>query len=288
MKLAAGYIVFDGLETLEASIRSIRESVDFVIVSYQTISWGNTSCQPTMIPTLQRLKEMRLIDELLEFKDFRPSSLTTASDVLQAKHFECLKRQSTLTKALELGATHYLSMDADEFYVKSQFESAKSLIISEKLDATAVKYINYVTPTLNQGYSRFKVPFIYRIGHGSRHTPSQFMFGEIDPTRGLHDESYIRSKVLDPELITMHHMEMVRLDLSLKYESSSRMFRDRKKIPVLVDDIQRAKSASVLKFTDMHFGDTQTGSKADIPLIECEDQFRVNDLLKQYQKVNCL
>jgi hypothetical protein len=41
MKLAAGYIVFDGLETLESSIKSIRNSVDLIIVSYKTVLISN-------------------------------------------------------------------------------------------------------------------------------------------------------------------------------------------------------------------------------------------------------
>ena len=118
MKLSAGYVVFDGLETLEKSIRSIRQSVDFVLVSYQTVSWGNTNCSPNLVPTLEKLKKEGLIDEIMEFTKFRPSSLTTAEDVLRAKVYECNKRQSLLERSLELGATHYLSMDADEFYVK--------------------------------------------------------------------------------------------------------------------------------------------------------------------------
>ena len=113
MKLSAGYVVFDGLETLEKSIRSIRQSVDFVLVSYQTVSWGNTNCSPNLVPTLEKLKKEGLIDEIMEFTKFRPSSLTTAEDVLRAKVYECNKRQSLLERSLELGATHYLSMDAD-------------------------------------------------------------------------------------------------------------------------------------------------------------------------------
>lgn len=283
MKLAAGYVVFDGLETLESSIKSIRSSVDIVIVSYQKISWGNTQCSPNLIPTLESLKARGLIDEIMEFTKFVPSSLVTPGEVLRAKSYECLKRQSTLEKALKLGATHYLSMDADEFYVKSQFDEAKAQIINDGLDATAVRYINYLTPTLNQGLSKFKVPFIYRIGPKSKHSAVQFMFGDIDPTRGIEDESYTRARIFDTSTIVMHHMEMLRADLLGKYQASSRFFRDRAALTTLAEDIENAKKTGLLEYRAIHFGDSLSGLNSQHKLIQCEDIFGLSDLLKHSQ-----
>ena len=273
MKLAIGYIVFDGLETLEGSIQSIRESVDLVLVSYQLVSWGNTKASPELLPKLQELKAKGLIDHIIEFKNFIPSSLVTPGEVLQAKSYECEKRQSLLNLARSLRATHYTSMDADEFYVKSEFEIAKQIIINENLDATAVKYINYLTPTLHQGYSKFQVPFIYKLGKFSCHHAQQTCFSGIDPTRGILDESYTRIKVFDREIITMHHMEMVRKDLLGKYQSSSRFFRDRGPLPLLVNDIEKAKSSDTLIYSKIHFGDTPTGQNTPKELFESPDLF---------------
>lgn len=273
MKLAVGYIVFDGLETLEASIRSIRDCVDLVIVSYQTVSWGGTECSPLLVPTLERLKANGLIDVIMEFTKFGPSSLTTPNDVILAKRYECDKRQSCLDKALELGATHYTSMDADEFYLKAQFEEAKRQIIQDRLQATAVRYINYLTPTLHQGYSRFKVPFIYEIGPKSRHHSAQFMFSDVDPTRGIADDSYTRARVFERDVITMHHMEMVRKDLLGKYLASSRYFKNRDALPILAEDIEHAKGTGELRFRAIHFGDSLSGLNKNLVLTECEDLF---------------
>jgi hypothetical protein len=273
MKLSAGYVVFDGLETLEKSILSIRESVDLILVSYQTVSWGNTKCSEDLIPTLQRLKDEGLIDEILEFKDFVPSSLVTSEEVLRAKAYETRKRQSLLRRSLALGATHYLSMDADEFYVKSEFDEAKRQIVKEDLQATAVRYINYLTPTLHQGYSQFRVPFIYRIGERSQHGPAQFIFAGVDPTRGIIDESITRSRIFSQDVITMHHMEMVRKDLLGKYQACSRFFMHREQLPVLVEDIRTAQTKKELMFRAIHFGDSLSGPNKKMELTECEDQF---------------
>lgn len=275
MKLAAGYIVFDGLETLEHSIRSIRQNVDLVIVSYQKVSWGGTLASPRLVPTLESLNSAGLIDELIEFTMFRPTSLRTAAEAMNAKKFELNKRQGCLELAKSRGCTHYMSMDADEFYRDSEFKAAKALIESENLDATAVHYVNYVTPTLHRGYSRWKVPFIYRITANSRHHVLQTHFSGIDPTRGMLDENYVRVKVFDKELISMHHMEMVREDLLAKYVASSRFFPNRDLLPTLAEDITKSKDLGVLKFTKSHLGDTND-PREEQKLFQCENEFGIS------------
>lgn len=273
MKLAAGYVVFDGLETLGASLKSIRNQVDIVIVSYQTVSWGGTCAKPELIPTLNELKRAGLIDHIIEFKNFRPSSLKTPESVIQAKAFELNKRQGCLALARELGATHYLSMDADECYRESEFAWAKSEIETNSLDATALHYINYVTPTLHRGHSRWKIPFIYRITPDCRHHNLQQIFSGIDPTRGLLDEGYRKSRVFERGLISMHHMEMVRHNLAEKYRASSRYFPNREKIPVLEQDIVAAQQTGSLRFTGPHLGDDDP--KSSVKLIECDNEFGI-------------
>lgn len=274
MKLAAGYIVFDGLETLEGSIRSIRNNVDEIIVSYQKISWGGTEAQPDLIQRLEEMRERKLIDHIIEFTKFRPSILRTPGEVLQAKKFELNKRQDCLSIALSHDCTHYLSMDADEFYREEEFKEAKRQIESENLDATAVHYINYVTPTLHRGYVRWLVPFIYRITPRTRHHVMQTHFSGIDPTRGMIDDSYVKWKVFDKEQISMHHMEMLRKDLTGKYLASSRFFPNRALLPILAEDVHDSVESGVLKFTASHLGDT-SNPKEGQQLFECENEFRL-------------
>jgi len=274
MKLAAGYIVFDGLETLESSIKSIRNSVDLIIVSYQTVSWGGTKASPDLIPTLESLKKRGLIDNLIEFTMFRPTSLKSAGEVMNAKKFELNKRQGCLTLALKNNCTHYMSMDADEFYRESELINAKLYIEENKLDATAVHYINYVTPTLHRGYSRWRVPFIYRITEQTRHHVMQTHFAGIDPTRGLIDDSYRKAITFDKSVITMHHMEMVRTNIVEKYVASSRFFPNRDLLPIIADDISRAKETGILTFTKAHLGDTPNPKEEQL-LISCDNEFNI-------------
>lgn len=274
MKLAAGYVVFDGLETLGASLKSIRNQVNIIIVSYQTVSWGGTSAKPGLVQELNELKAQGLIDHIIEFKNFRPSTLKTPESVIQAKAFELNKRQGCLNLARELGATHYLSIDADECYREKEFAWAKSEIEKNSLDATALHYINYVTPTLHRGYSRWKIPFIYRITPSCRHHNLQQIFSGVDPTRGLLDEDYRKSRVFERELISMHHMEMVRHDIGEKYRASSRYFPNREKIPILEQDIVTAQQTGALKFTGPHLGDDDP--KKSTQLIKCDNEFGID------------
>lgn len=275
MKLAAGYIVFDGLETLEKSIQSIRKQVDIVIVSYQTTSWGGTICSPELIPTLNRLKAKGLIDHLIHFTKFIPSALKNPGEVMNAKRFELNKRQDCLTYAVKNKCTHYLSMDADEFYREDEFKKAKDIIEHDKLDATAVKYINYVSPTLHRGVSRWKVPFIYRITPHTRHHVMQTNFSGIDPTRGLVDDSYKKDKVFDETIICMHHMEMLRKDLVSKYLASSRFFPNRQTLPDLAKDVELSRETKQLIFTRSHLGDTTNPREAQ-ELFDCENEFNID------------
>jgi hypothetical protein len=102
------------------------------------------------------------------------------------------------------------------------------------------------------------------------------MFSDIDPTRGIADDSYERSRVFDPGTITMHHMEMIREDLVGKYQASSIFFRNRKLLPTLSEDIERAKDTGKLKYNAIHFGDTVKDLSTEFELIKCEDQFRLS------------
>ena len=274
MKLAAGYVVFDGLETLEASIRSIRSTVDYVIVSYQTVSWAGTESPTDIVATLHSLRKKGLIDHILEFTKFIPTTLTSPESVMMAKQFELNKRQSCLELAKKLGATHYMSIDADEFYRESELTWAKQEIKEKGLDATALHYINYVTPSLHRGHSRWKIPFIYRVTPNCRHYAAQHIFTGVDPTRGLTDDSYHKTRVFERDLISMHHMEMVRKDLTSKYLASSRYFLNRERVTEITRDVKSAVDTGILEFNGLHLGDSDN-PKEPVKLIRCENEFGI-------------
>jgi hypothetical protein len=269
MKLGVSYILFDGVELLESSIRQIREHVDHITVIHQKTSWFGNSASSTILPELARLVNLKLVDQIIEFKNFTPKYSKTRNDILAVKDFERTKRQVGLDNALAHGCTHYLCMDIDEFYKTSEFKAAKDLIIQEGYTATAASFINYVNvPTIHRGYDPNRVPFICKIEEGSKMT--KFFFVRCDPTRGILN-GLTKTIDFDPNIITMHHMETVRKDLTLKYQSTTRGIFDRDRTPELVERIKRvSKNTQVFDFNKIIFpGVTESR------LTHCENIFNI-------------
>ena len=233
MKLGVSYIVFDGVELLEYSIRQIRKHVDFLQVIYQNKSWfGHPLPKENMIE-LNRLKKIGLIDELTMFSSF---SVLTARNANMSKSFEKRKRQTGLASCLRQKCTHYLCMDVDEFYIEEDFKNAKEEIKINGYTSTAVKYINYVgIPTLHRGSDGMVVPFICMISNKSMMT-SHF-FKKCDPTRGIQNVGN-KKHMFPPNKLIMHHMETIRKDILLKYQSTTRSLINRAKTNELASNIR--------------------------------------------------
>ena len=118
-KLGITINAFDASELLEQLISEIRDQVDWIAAIYQKRSyWGNPMSKGDM-NELNRLKEMGLIDELVEF---RPNFSK------YSREQECDKRNMGIDLAKKRGMTHVLNIDADEFYDKDQFANAINLI----------------------------------------------------------------------------------------------------------------------------------------------------------------
>jgi hypothetical protein len=269
MKLGVSYILFDGVELLESSIRQIREHVDHITVIYQKTSWFGDRVPSNISPELSRLVNIKLVDQIIEFRNFTPKRSKTRNDILAVKDFERAKRQVGLDNALAHGCTHYLCMDIDEFYKPSEFKAAKDLIIKEDYASTAVSFINYVNvPTIHRGYDPNRVPFICKIEKDSK--MSKFFFVRCDPTRGILN-GLNKTIDFDPNIITMHHMETVRKDLALKYHSTTRGIFDRERTPELVERIKQvSKNTQVFDFNKIIFPGV-----VESELTHCENIFNI-------------
>jgi len=269
MKLGVSYIVFDGIELLEHSIKQIRKHVDHVQVIYQTSSWFGHPLKPEDLIALNSLKMRGVIDELTRFVDFVPLKDALANSIAKAKSYEKKKRELGLKSALKKGCTHYLCMDVDEFYQEDQFVAAKSEIEKNDYGLTAVRFINYVNlPTLHRGYDPSRVPFICKIGESSFMT-SRF-FVKCDPTRGIASPVKTTHE-FDAEKITMHHMESIRKDLKTKYAATTRAIFKRSNVDTLIENIKRAThSRPELDFKKIIFP-----ALGKIRLVTCENLFKI-------------
>jgi len=145
--------VFDCEELLESSILSIRASVAYIVVVYQTTSNFGNKANPFLEKFLADLKDRHLVDELVFYEprafspaekaslvspNARPDEVGGSYSGIGDQFFnELSKRELGRQKCLENGCTHFFSLDADEYYRHNELEAAKKLILANNYDGTA-------------------------------------------------------------------------------------------------------------------------------------------------------
>lgn len=213
-KWGVSYSVFDGHELLEASIRAIRDHVDYINVVYQTKSWYGVPANSDLVPELKKLKKLGLIDELIEYK---------ANPNIKAVKQECEKRNIGLRAARHAGVDYFMTMDTDEFYNGTEFESAKRKIIEQGITHSFCNIVGYgVMPTQQiLAPTPSFVQFMSKIGHLSRLGKTRYDICLIDPTRRISRYSLFRNKCYFLSGIQMHHFSYVRKNVITKLKNSS-------------------------------------------------------------------
>lgn len=219
MKLCAIYNVWDDYQMCLLSIRNIEKLVDgIIVVASENSNYGEKSKIPSCWINSQ---------DQFECVQFTPDMR------FDAMGNETNKRNLGLSKARELGYTHFIMMDADEFYEpepflkeKKRFETSNisGLVCRSKVyfktpyltigyDATLVTFIHKITPGLCFTWNKL-FPFAWSSMDGVPFTPVKRI--RIDPTRQLN----ITSGVEWSEIV-MHHYSYVRDDLKKKIRNSS-------------------------------------------------------------------
>lgn len=211
MKLGFCYMVFDGEELLEFAINNIRKQVDYISVTYQTTSYFGNPCTESLVPTLERLKSVGLIDELIFFD-------TDLS--LHHKENELKLRNLGLEYSRKNGCTHHASLDVDEFYKPEELQFVKS-VMEEDYDLCLVPIWNYYKdPTyLVMPQQKLAVTFIHPVANSydKKVTFKEFPH-HLEPTRKL--AKYNKCKVFTKEEIVQHHMSYVRKDIRRKFQNN--------------------------------------------------------------------
>ena len=212
IKWGISYSVFDGEELLEASIRSVRDAVDYINVVWQDISWnGKYKASPNLYSFLSSLKKQHLIDEIIQF---------TPNLNIAAYENELIKRNIGLSYAQKSGVNYFMAMDCDEFYIREELENVKKEIIDKEITNSYCPIIDYWTKPsmqcLKLGF--YAVPlFAYidkssQLGNNSEITLS-------DPTRGIITKIDMHQYFFCN--IQMHHFSLVRKNLHRKLKASS-------------------------------------------------------------------
>jgi hypothetical protein len=211
MKVGISYNLFDGEELLEASIKSVRDNVDYISIVYQTESNFGNPCSPDLIPLLEELKNKKLIDELYRYKP----------KTNQRGHYnEITKRNIGLSLSQGRGCTHHMAIDSDEFYTDSQFKYLKEVMDKEDYDACACQMVTYYKePTyILDPKESYYVSLLYKIKSGCQYIMNHDFPVLVDPTRRMKSA---KCKIFTRKEIEMHHMSYVRKDISIKFQNSS-------------------------------------------------------------------
>ena len=209
MRLGAAYNLFDGEELLEDSLKSIRSSVDFIIVIYQDISNFGHFSKIDLLSFLNGLKERGLLDDFI---------LYTPDLFMKGHRNEIIKRNLGLEICKENRCTHFLSIDTDEFYKNDQLNYAKELIESKDFDSSACQMKTfYKTPEWRlDPPEQYYVPFIYKIDERIFNKAVWPIFA--DPTRRMLPK---KLKLFNRDELEMFHYSYVRKDIEIKLKNSS-------------------------------------------------------------------
>lgn len=211
------YNFFNGEEHLIPSIKSIRDSVDFISIVYQRTSNSGNYASQGALDTLSDIRAAQLADDIIEFQpDFS----------VARQQNELKKRSIGLKTALRNKCTHFFTMDADEFYRRNEFEYAKDYIERNRVMSSSVKsYFHIKTPNW-RSLDTTCCAFITKIDEQTQIGSGDYYIPMVDPTRGIKPalDSSLLGKMsrrlfpvephihFQPEKIAMYHMNFVRKD----------------------------------------------------------------------------
>lgn len=218
-KVVLGIMCFEGSEHLYNTIKELDPYIDHVILAYQDISYHD---DPISKNELEIIKDVasELNCELLK---------TKLNPQLQPREQEAEKRNIIMKYAEDLGYSHIIIIDADEYYNGISFLNALKKIDENNYDLTYCQYINYYKDYMHYLVYPFKdgmyVPFIARTSYRHSYNCTDITLPS-DPTR-----RYIRKKnsthyldslyVFKWEEIKMHHFSWIRNNINGKVKSWS-------------------------------------------------------------------
>ncbi len=206
MFLSGSINLFDGEELLAPLLLTLRPELNHISVVYQTVSYWGRSASEELVPFLRALKSEELIDDLLHY-DPREYSGTP-------KEHEARKRSLGLWLARAAGATHFISLDVDEFYRADEMRLAKRFIMERDFDVTVCRVQDYHSRSIFRcaGLADYSgadlyVPFICRVTDGREFDTRQHFFCCVDNSRRL---AYEYAHAFPSGEIVMHHMTTIR------------------------------------------------------------------------------
>ena len=203
MKFGVSYNVFNGEEHLINSIKSVRDSLDYINICVQYKSNFDENASERLFDTIREIRQMGLVEDIVEYTPAKTS----------AQQNEFSKRLIGLMRARERDVDYFTTMDADEYYQSDSLKEAKKFIHSNDLTHTAIhSYLHIKRPIF-----RSKAPdttdicfFSKMYGTNTLVLNGRFP-ANVDPTRRIIGNN-AKFYFFSPQDISMHHMNLVRLD----------------------------------------------------------------------------
>lgn len=210
MRLGASYNFFNGEEHLAASVESVRSSCDVINVVFQNVSNAGEPASAEAISVLQGLATSGLVDQVLDY----------VPDLnLARQENELSKRKLGLKNLKRRRCSHFLGMDADEFYRAPEIATAKQLIAKNGYGRTSVSSFFHIQRPVFRAKDTTNVAFICRLNLFTK-LGGAFPKDMIDPTRTVQTVPKNHHH-FDREIVAMYHMNFVRRDIAAKLRNSS-------------------------------------------------------------------
>jgi hypothetical protein len=211
MRLGVSYNFFNGEEHLIASLRSVRSSAAHINVIFQRISNSGNPATAEASARLQDACNQGLVDHVHLFEpDLRAA---------RSKN-ELSKRRQGMKLSRIAGCSHFLCMDADEFYRHTEIEFAKRTITDNGYTITTVNSFFHLRRPIYRTLDTTNVAFICRLNLFTRIGSSRYPAQMIDPTRQISTFPR-RHCFFSSDSVAMYHMNFVRHDFASKFKNSS-------------------------------------------------------------------
>lgn len=230
-KLGIAYSVFDDLDHLRQSLLSVRDNADYIIITYQNVSYTGRQASFNIYAELCKLRKEGLIDNIQEYKpDFK---LTTKGN-------EIRKRNLGLSICKDHYCTHYITMDCDEVFIPKQFKEAKQIVYDYNYKASFIFSQTYykdrhhvISPP-----EKFHIPFIYKIIDESKFKLDAKIEGIVaDKSRKMTDIGNDLI-IFERDFIELHHLSYVRDDIVNKLKNKASGLSE-ERITKIVDSYNR-------------------------------------------------
>ena len=177
-KLGLLIIAFEGTEHLYNIISELRQSVDYVSIGLQRLSYHGDRISEIDLQEIFRLRdEDKIVDNIVEVE----------LDVTKpAREQETDKRNILIQDADDHGCSHAIVIDSDEYYTSKSFEYACRQIDEHDYPITYCQYVNYYHDYKHFLVYPFKdgmhVPFVTRTKYRHSFDCTDFSLPS-DPTR---------------------------------------------------------------------------------------------------------